>query len=417
MYTYVGCDSHKNSHTFVFLNCFFEKLGEIAVSSTPSDFEKFFKEAQQYLLDGTTFAWGFEDVASYGRSIVKFLIDKKQLVKHVNASLVASERNSQNTLHKTDSVDAECCARVLLSRFDKLPLALPDDKLWILKSLVARRQSLVKVNVMLKNQLHSLIPDHYPSYHSFFSLIESKSALAFYETYPSPSLLADVTLEMLANLLKAASKGKVGDKKAKQILLAVEKDGVSVSDYQHVRDFTIQSAVRQLKSNLGEIEALEIQLEQFLKYFDSPLTTMQGMNTIMACKFISEIGDIRRFPNAKALAKYAGVSPVTYSSGSSNVQYASRRGNRQLNELFFMLAVNQSLPLGTKRNLVNPIFHNFYQKKVAEGKTKKQALKSVQRRLVNIVYRMMKDNEDFHNPPTTQAEPEIDIETKLKTSI
>ena len=155
-YTYVGVDSHKDSHTAVFLDCFFEKLGEITVSSVPSDFDDFLKQAQKFRSKGTKVAFGFEDVSAYGRSLVKFLLEKKQLVKHVNASLVASERNSQNVLQKTDSIDATCAARVLLSRFDQLPNANPHDKHWILANLVARRNSIVKINGMLKNHFHSL---------------------------------------------------------------------------------------------------------------------------------------------------------------------------------------------------------------------------------------------------------------------
>src|SRR5262249_47756109 len=112
-YTYAGVDSHKDSHTVVFLNCFYEKLGEITFSSKPNAFQSFLKKSEKYRLENTTFAFGFEDTAKYGRSLVKFLLQKKQLVKHTNSVLVASERTSQNLLNKTDSVDAECCARVL----------------------------------------------------------------------------------------------------------------------------------------------------------------------------------------------------------------------------------------------------------------------------------------------------------------
>jgi Transposase len=133
-YVYVGVDSHKNTHTAFFMNCFYEKLGEITFSTVPSEFEAFYKKAKKHLLPGTTFAWGLEDVSLFGRTLTKFLISKQQLVKHVNSTLVASERKMQNVPHKTDSVDAECAARILLSRFDKLPHAMPDDKFFILKT-------------------------------------------------------------------------------------------------------------------------------------------------------------------------------------------------------------------------------------------------------------------------------------------
>ncbi len=124
-YVYVGIDSHKDTHCAVILNCFFEKLGEITFPNAPSEFEGFLAKVQEYRLEGTKPAFGLEDISAYGRSLTVFLTDKKQVVKHVNAALVASERNSRNILHKTDSEDAQCAARVLLSRFDTLPDADP----------------------------------------------------------------------------------------------------------------------------------------------------------------------------------------------------------------------------------------------------------------------------------------------------
>jgi len=115
--TYCGVDSHKDSHTIAFLNCFHEKLGEITIGSAPSEFSKFIKRAKKYLQPNTTFAFAFEDVSAYGRAFVKYLVEKGYLVKHADASKVATERGQ--VLHKTDSYDAECCARVLINQFDK----------------------------------------------------------------------------------------------------------------------------------------------------------------------------------------------------------------------------------------------------------------------------------------------------------
>ena len=121
-------------------------------------------------------------------------------------------------------------------------------------------------------------------------------------------------------------------------------------------------------------------------------------------KLIAEIGDISRFKNASALAKYSGVAPVTHSSGMGAVDYANERGNRKLSEIFFRLAVASALPVGKDKTLLNPTFHDYYNKKISEGKTKKQALKCVQRRLVNIIFRIMKDGSEYINPETRKAE-------------
>ena len=398
-YTYVGIDSHKDTHCAVFLNCFYEKLGEIEISGIPGEFENFLKDAQKYRLEKTSFAFGFEDVSAYGRSLVKFLKGKKQLVKHVDATLVASERKSRNLLHKTDSIDAECAARVLLSRFDELPDANPQDKYWVLSNLVARRDSMVKINVMLKNHLHSLIPDNYPGYHKFFTQIDCNSSLAFYEKYPSPSMLMGVSIDELAGMFSETSHYRVGEKKAVEIFKLVKRDGVRTPEYQEARNFTIQSTVRQIKANKQEIGLIDTEIADFLDNFDYQLTSMRGIDSVMAAKLIAEIGDIERFPTSAKLARYAGVAPVTYASGQTDVQYSNQRGNRNLNEIFFRLALTTTMTSGSGTRVNNPFLYEYYRRKMAEGKTKRQALKCVERRLVNIIWGMMKHKTEYINPP------------------
>jgi len=100
-YVYCGIDSHKDTHCAVFLNCFYEKLGEISFQNAPNAFPVFISSIQKFKIKGTTFAFGLEDISAYGRNLTVFLTKRKYLVKHVNAALVASERKSRNILHKT----------------------------------------------------------------------------------------------------------------------------------------------------------------------------------------------------------------------------------------------------------------------------------------------------------------------------
>ena len=82
----------------------------------------------------------------------------------------------------------------------------------------------------------------------------------------------------------------------------------------------------------------------------------------------------------------------------TNLQMANARGNRKLNEIFFRIALTSVMPIGNKKALINPIFHSYYQKKISEGKTKNQAIKCVQRRLVNIIFAIMKHQKPYENP-------------------
>ena len=398
LYTYVGIDSHKNAHTAVFINCFFEKIGEQNFRNCQSDFDTFLKRAQIHRPEGGTLMFGMEDCASFGLMLTKFLIKKNQSVKHVNALLVARERKNRNITEKSDAIDAECAARVLLSKFGELPEADPDDRYWVLRSLVARRLLLVRHRSATKNYLHSLLTHQYPNY--YFDNIDCKTSLAFLLHYPSPSILKNTTVEELAAFLEIPSNKTVGLPKAKEILATLPDTTVQ---FQEIRDTVVQSAVRQLEFQIKEIEKLEDSIAAFLKKFDCTLTSMAGIDTVTAAQLLSCIGDIRKFATPAKLARYAGIAPVNYGSGKKDLQFANQRGNRELNSIFFWLAVRLSIPMGGNKLITNTFFYNYYQRKISEGKTKRQALKCVERRLVNIVWTMLTNNEEYVNPPVIEA--------------
>lgn len=398
LHVYVGVDVHRQTHTAVILDCFFEKLGEITFNNKPSAFPVLLKEIKKHVSDGITPVFGLEDVASYGRELAVFLLEHKEKVKYVNATLTYTERKNRTTLHKTDSFDAECVAKVLLSKLDTLPDAQPNDLHWALSELVTKRRSLVKACMTLKNQVHNYISHHYPSYRKFFAVFECKTALEFWEKYPSPSKLQGVSLAELADFLKKQSHNIYTKKKAVEILDYIEKDGDTTAEYQDLRDFVVKTAIGQIKDNQKVIHTIEDEISKILPLFGCKLETMPGISTVTAAALVAEIGDIHRFTSAAKLANYAGVAPVQYSSGQSDLNFSNRRGDRNLNQILFFLAVSQCNDHGTKGGAVNPIFAEYYKKKISEGKTKKQAIKCVMRRLVNIIYRMMKTCEEYTQP-------------------
>ena len=416
MFTYAGIDSHKNTHTCILLDCFYDKLGQVVFPNIPAKFGEFLAKAETLKAEGTELIFGLEDVSAYGRALTVFLTNNGKKVKHVNAVLVARERKNQNARQKDDFIDAECAAKILLSKLNSLPDVAPQDKYFILRTLVIRRQSIVKQNTALKNHLHALITSHYPSYHEFFAKIDTNTALTFFKTYPSPSSVIGTTEEELAAMLWKLSNGRVSAEKTHKIYKRIMEDGNTETEYQKTRDICVKSAIRQLEFNTREIESLEENIADFLDNFDCQLTSMKGIDTVSAARLIACIGDIKRFETPAKLARYSGVAPITYASGKTKLQYSNERGNRELNSLFYLLAVRVSMPTGPARRLINPFFHEYYHRKLSEGKTKRQALKSAQRRLINIIWNMMTYNVPYINPPTYLVpKKETEKETEKST--
>jgi transposase len=395
---YIGVDTHKRTHTAVIINCFNDKLGEITFENKPSAFEELLQEVKKHTKRGIGTAYGLEDTGSSGRALAAFLIENRKTVKKVNSNYTYNERKKLPISHKTDSFDAECIAKVLLDEFDKLPDADLHDIYWTLGTFVGRRTAIVKSNTALKQQLHSYIVQHYPSYKSFFSVFDCKTGLEFWERYPSPGLIKGVSVEELREFLRVPSSGFFGEEKAKQILELVEKDGDTRTEFQESRDFLVTTCVKQIKQNNQEIGKIEVEMQKLMSQLDYRLESFIGIDLVTAAGFVSEIGDIGRFANPGKLAKYSGICPITYSSGQSDKRFKNRQGNRTLYHLFHSLAARNINRGRNKDKPVNDIFYEYYEKKISEGKTEHQALICVMRRLVNIIYGMMKNKSEYIHP-------------------
>lgn len=397
-YIYIGIDTHKFTHTAVIINCWGDKLGEITIENKPSKFNDLLIEVKKHTKRKTA-VYGLEDCGGVGRALAVFLLSENKIVKEVDSCIASVERKSLPIYHKTDSFDALCVARVLLSRLDELKNANPQDLYWTVNQLVQRREALVNTSVTLKNQLHVQLSHNYPSYDKFFSEIDGKTALAFWEKYPSYSKLQTATLEELTELLTANSHYFYTVEKATQIVSVAESDGVrEIPEYQYIRDFLVESIVREIKFKSEEILAVEAEIKLIVDKMGYKLHTMTGIDLVMSAKLIGEIGDIERFPTPAKLAKYAGVAPITHASAQKDKQYKSHQGNRTLYGIFHLLAVHQILQNRNTKDPRNAIFREYYEKKISEGKTSGQAIICIARRLVNIIWGMMKTKSEYKLP-------------------
>ena len=395
-HVYVGLDLHKDTHTAVIIDCWDEKIDSITIENKPSDFTQLMNKVNK-IAGKLTPVYGLEDVHGYGRSLAVFLIEKGMIVKEVNSALSFMERMSYPTTKKSDDWDAKCIASVLLRKLDTLPDANPQDLYWTIKMMVNRRDAIVKSITTLTNQLHEQLNYNYPSYKKFFSDVNSKTALAFYEEYPSPKHLKGVTDEDLAEFLRKPSHNSCSTRKAKEILDIVESDGDTTREYQESRDFIIQSIVRDIAFKSEEIKRVETEMRKLLKLLDLKLETIPGIDTVTAIALVAHIGDIKRFRNADKLAKFSGIAPVNFSSAGKGKDKKSKQGNRELYGVFYFLAVQQ-IQISKKGTPRNPVFLEYYKRKVSEGKTKIQALVCVMRRLNNIIYGMMKNKTEYILP-------------------
>ena len=109
------------------------------------------------------------------------------------------------------------------------------------------------------------------------------------------------------------------------------------------------------------------------------LTGLFGVGPVIAAAVIGDVRDVSRFGGRDHFAAYNGTAPIEVSSGQRKVYRLSRRGNRRLNHAIHMVAVTQVRHRHSEGRA-------YYDKKLAEGKTPKEALRSLKRQISNAIF-------------------------------
>ena len=115
------------------------------------------------------------------------------------------------------------------------------------------------------------------------------------------------------------------------------------------------------------------------------LTTLFGVGPVIAAAVIGDVRHVSRFPGRDRFAAYNGTAPIEVSSGGRKVYRLSRRGNRRLNHAIHMAAVTQIRYRHTKGRA-------YYDKKLAEGKTPKEALRALKRQISDAIFACLQED-------------------------
>ena len=194
------------------------------------------------------------------------------------------------------------------------------------------------------------------------------------------------------------TKGKFPLTKANTILHLIKGYDYKKTIYQDNRNMLIKTIVRSIKTNNQQLEDFEKEIIDLYDKLDIKLHTFIGLTKITSAEIVSEIGNIKRFSNSSKLAKYCGVAPVNFSSGNHDKTVRNEYGNRHLNGYIYYLAC-RSICTGKGSNTPhNPIFLDYYYKKIEEGKTKRQALTCVMRRIINIIFNILSKGVPYEHP-------------------
>ena len=113
------------------------------------------------------------------------------------------------------------------------------------------------------------------------------------------------------------------------------------------------------------------------------ITEIFGVGPILAAMIIGYTGDVTRFLTAGHYAAYTGTAPIEFSSSGRTVHRLPRRGNRTLNHALHIVAVTQIRHAHSEGR-------GYYDRKLAEGKTPREARRALKRQISDRVYRQLR---------------------------
>jgi transposase len=329
----IGLDVHKHSVTAV----------AVDDAGRPLE-EKVIRVGSDELLAwasalGSQRLWAVEDCRQLTGWLERQLLGVGEELVRVPPKLTVPERRASRTRGKSDPIDALAIARAAL-REPNLGRPRPDERVYReLKLLVDHRDDLVdqrrRTQQRLRWHLHQLDP-----------------------TYEVPLRRLD-----RASQLERLARWLARREQELQVRLARE----------------LVVTIRQLNQTIA---VLDQELETRTAEVAPALLELPGCAALTAAKLLAEIGPVDRFQSDAQLARHGGVAPLEASSGRTQRHRLDRGGNRQLNAALYRIAITQAR--------YHPEARAYLERKKAEGKSRREAIRCHKRLLVRVVFKTLK---------------------------
>src|SRR6266705_472541 len=327
----IGVDPHKGSHTAVAISPAEEPLGELRVRASAG-------RAHPRLIWAACWpqrTWAIEGARGLGHLLAQQLLAAGEQVLDVQPKLGARVRLlATGDTNKNDPGDARSAAIAALRSPARRPVQ-QDDHAAVLKVWSKRHRDLGRMRTQVVCRLHAVLCDLVPG-----------------------------------GVSKAITAGQ-----AARLLGSITPSGA------------VEAARCELAAAfLDDLRRIDAQLRDTKKKLDvavrapgTTLTQVFGVGPVVAATVIGAVAEVFRFPGRDHFAAYNGTAPIEVSSGGRKIYRLSRRGNRRLNHAIHMAAVTQIRYRHSDGRA-------YYDRKLAEGKTPKEALRCLKRRISDAIY-------------------------------
>jgi len=407
---YVGIDISKDFHITSVIDENEKKVinKPFRIDNTHVGFAKLLTILDSISLDKKEFIIGLEATGIYGENLQEFLKSKGYSVKLLNP-FQTSRYREQITLKKVKNDEIDSLVIALLVKDGKFSSGyITDDEYQSLRTLYRNRSSIQADMKDVKKRILTQITVTFPEFEGFIKPF-TVSGLALLEKYPTAHHYRHSSVDRIMKLFRHIQGNNFTQSKALQ-LLELSKESIYSGKAKDARAIAIRSSIRLLQMYLNELDILEAEIFSLLSNSNSTTATnttivvdeagieIEKTNSLIAnlktipgvaektiAAMISECGDLTRFPTIPKFIGYLGLFPTENSSGNSkHIGHLSKRGSPLVKHALYMSAVSCLIH--------NTQLKQLYDTKRSQGKSKKEALIAVSRKIATIIYSIFKYN-------------------------
>lgn len=386
---FLGIDIAKTNHVASLIN----NNGDIVIraikfTNSNEGFNKLLNTIQSKLGDLSNIEVAMEATGHYWLSLYSALTDNNFNVSVYNPYQIKSYRGAYNNRkQKNDIIDSIIIAdylRVFGSKESKFP----EEKLLSLKQLTRFRANIVANVSSLKVQVIGLLDKVFPEYKKLFCDTFGNTSKQLLLNCPTPDDIINISTTKLANLLSKNSKGRFNKDTALHIK-EVAKSSFGIKFTTDACSFEIKQLINQIVFLESQIDAVSKEIKELYNKLDSHLLSVPGIGDNLAPIILAEIGDINNFDKPSKLIAFAGTDPSENQSGNklSSNDKTSKRGSPYLRHAIYtasLVAISNE-----------PELRAYYDKKISEGKHHFVALAGISRKLLTIIYYILKEDRDY----------------------
>ena len=401
---YVGIDIAKSFHVVSIIDDNETKVinKPFRINNDNKGFEKFLTILDSITLDKDNFLIGLEATGIYGENLLEFIKSKGYNVKLLNP-FQTSRYREQITMKKVKNDNIDSLVIALFLKDGKYSSGyVTDDEYQSLRTLYRNRASIQSDIKEIKKRIITQITVTFPEFEGFTNPF-TISGLALLDKYPTAHHYKHSSVDRIMKLFSHIQGNNFNRDKALK-LLELSRESIYSGKAKDARAIAIRSSIRLLKMYQTELSVIEEEISSLLdkkginqqtldelptkdSLIDN-LKTIPGVSEKTIAAVISECGDLTRFPSISKFIGYLGLFPTENSSGNSkSIGHLSKRGSSLVKHALYMSA--------TSCLIHNKQMKQLYDTKRSQGKSKKEGLIAVSRKLATIIYSIFKYNTPY----------------------